>query len=300
MYYKGRVSEMAAKAKGKGKAKKVAPKKAVKKAFKPKKIIKAASKKAKAVKKAVTKKAKVVFKKTALKQIKKIARPMKAAVKKAARPKTDLPMVIPPKAPVISLEEKNRGKVRVENYRFKFEGNFHYPSLNSPIYDEHGKLVGVTNPRDITHVHMYGGEAIFFESLGKGKLIASRCDNPDCETKGSIYMPFRIHCPDCLAKNTPVDITEKANKTAKVYTFMICERSGAFNVLPKPIKFINIEFAGVVTILMSYLCKGTPKFGMRVVPIFNTKKPTCTILDMSWVPEGTKADELPENFTFSK
>jgi uncharacterized OB-fold protein len=200
----------------------------------------------------------------------------------------------------MSTEEKNRGKVRVENFRYKFEGNFHYPSPNSPIFDEHGKLMGVTNPRDMTHVHMYGGESIFFESLAKGRLIASRCDDPHCETKGSVYMPFRIHCPDCLSKNTPMDITDVANRTAKVYTFMICERSGAFNVLPKPIKFINIEFEGVVTILMSYLCIGTPKIGMRVVPIFNTKKPTFTILDMSWVPEGTKAKDLPKNFTFSK
>ena len=295
MYYKGRVIKMAAKAKGKGKAKKAmktAPKHVARSATLP--SIKVFGKKAKVVAKP-KKAARVVSKKSAFKQVKKAAKAIKFAVKKTSKPKA-----VAQKAPVISLDEKNRGKVRVENFRFKFEGNFHYASPNSPIYNEHGKLMGVTNPRDITHVHMYGGEAIFFESLGKGKLIASRCDNPDCETKGSIYMPFRIHCPDCLAKNTPVDITEKANKTAKVYTFMICERSGAFNVLPKPIKFINIEFAGVVTILMSYLCKGTPKFGMRVIPIFNTKKPTCTILDMSWVPEGTKADELPENFTFSK
>lgn len=195
-------------------------------------------------------------------------------------------------------EEKTRGKVRIINNRYKFDGRFHYISPNSPMRDESERLVGVTNPRDMTYVHTYGGEAIFFESLSKGRMIASRCDNDDCSAKGSVFMPFRIHCPDCLARATHVDITDIAKGTGKIYSFMICERSGAFNVLPKPIKFINIEFEGVCTILMSYLSVGTPEMGMRVVPIFNTKKPTFTILDLSWVPEGTKKRELPKNFTF--
>ena len=79
---------------------------------------------------------------------------------------------------------------------------------------------------------------------------------------------------------------------------MVCERSGAFNLLDKPIRFINIEFEGVDTILMSYLSLGDPEIGMKVVPIFKTKNPTYTILDLSWVPEGTSEEELPEGFSF--
>jgi hypothetical protein len=63
-------------------------------------------------------------------------------------------------------------------------------------------------------------------------------------------------------------------------------------------KFINIEFKGVVTILMSYLAIGEPKIGMRVVPIFRTVAPTYTITDLAWVPEKTPASALPEGFTF--
>jgi uncharacterized protein len=158
--------------------------------------------------------------------------------------------------------------------------------------------MGITNSRNLTHIHMYGGESIFFESLGKGKLIASRCDNSDCETTGTVYMPFRIHCPDCLARNTSVDITDTARKTAKVHTFMITERTGAFNTLPTPITFVNVEFEGVSTILMGYLAVGEPEFGMRVVPIFNTTDPTYTIMDMYWVPEGTSEAKLPEGYSF--
>ena len=194
--------------------------------------------------------------------------------------------------------KKETGKVRVKNGRYKLEGKFHHIEPNTPIFNEEGGLVGVTNPRDMTYIHTYGGEAIFFESLSKGKLMASRCDNPDCEAHCSIFIPFRIHCPDCLMRNTPVDITEKAKTTAKVHTFMITERTGAFNTLSKPVRFVNVEFEGVVTILMGSLAVGKPKIGMRVVPIFKTREPTYTIMDLFWVPKGTKEEELPEGYTF--
>ena len=196
--------------------------------------------------------------------------------------------------------EEEKGFVDIVNGRYKPKGVFHIIEKNQPIYNKDtGKLAGVTNPRDMTYIHSYGGEAIFFESLGKGKLMASRCDNEKCETKGSIYEPFRIYCPDCLRKNTVVDITEKAQKTARIHSFIITHRSGAFNVLPKPIKFINVEFdEEVVTILMSVLVVGEPEIGKRVVPIFRTKNPTYTIMDLMFVIEGISESELPDGFTF--
>ncbi len=199
----------------------------------------------------------------------------------------------------MSKEDKERGTVSVSKGAYKPKGRFHVIYPNTPIFNqETKKLAGVTNPRDMTYMHSYGGEAIFFESLGKGKLMATRCDNDKCETKGSIYEPFRIFCPDCLQKATPIDITDLARKTAKVHSFMITERTGAFNTLQKPIKFVNIEFDGVVTILMGNLALGEPKIGMQLTPIFKTKNPTYTILDLAWVPEGTPKSQLPEGYTF--
>jgi len=192
------------------------------------------------------------------------------------------------------------GQVYVKNGRYKLKGDFHHLTPNTPIRnaDEGWKLMGVTNPRDMTYIHAYGGEAPFFEGLGEGKLLGTRCDNDDCEFKGTVYQPFRIHCPDCLGRNSTVDMTENARNSARVHTFMVCERSGAFNILDKPIKFINIEFDGVSTILMSYLSAGDPEIGMKVVPIFRTTNPTYTILDLSWVPAGTGKEQLPEGFSF--
>jgi len=192
------------------------------------------------------------------------------------------------------------GSVVVKNGRYKIKGDFHRASPNIPIRnaDEGWRLMGVTNPRDITHIHTYGGEAPFFEGLAQGKIFGTRCANQDCEFPGTVYLPFRIHCADCLTKNEVVDLTEVCRKTAKIHSFMVCERSGAFNSLDKPIKFINVEFEGVDTILMSYLIKGEPKIGMRVIPIFRTLDPTYTIIDLAWVPEGTKAGDLPEGYSF--
>lgn len=192
------------------------------------------------------------------------------------------------------------GQVVVKDNKYKPKGNFHHLTPNTPIRDaDNGwKLLGITNPRDMTYMHSYGGEAIFFESLSKGKLLATRCNETGCDSHGTIYQPFRIHCPDCLSKNEVIDLTDIARKTATIHTFMVCERSGAFNLLDKPIKFINIEFEGVATILMSYLSLGDPEFGMKVVPIFKTSGPTFTILDLSWVPVGTIEEELPEGFSF--
>ncbi len=195
---------------------------------------------------------------------------------------------------------EEKGYVDIINGRYKPRGKFHIIEANQPIFNKDtGKLAGVTNPRDMTYIHSYGGEAPFFEGIGKGKLLATRCDNDKCDTKGSIHIPFRIYCPDCLRKATVVDITEKAKKTAKIHSFIITHRSGAFNTLPKPIKFINVEFdEEVVTILMSVLAVGDPEIGKRVVPIFNTKRPKYTITDLRFVVENTPESELPENFTY--
>jgi uncharacterized protein len=192
------------------------------------------------------------------------------------------------------------GQVSVKNGQYKIKGDFHHLELGQPIRiaDEGWRLIGITNPRQLTHMHSYGGEAPFFEGLSQGKLMATRCDNPKCETKGSIWQPLRTYCPDCLSKMTVIDMTDIAKKTAKIHTFMVCERSGAFNLLEKPIKFINVEFDSVCTILMSFLAVGDPKMGMKVVPIFKKQDPTFTILDLCFVPEGTKKDQLPRGFDF--
>lgn len=189
-------------------------------------------------------------------------------------------------------------KVWIEKSAYRIKGAFSTIEPNTPIRREDGTLCGVTNPRRIVHLHSYGGEAPFFAGIAEGRLLATRCDAKDCESKGTVHLPFRIHCPDCLRRMTIIDVTKKAQKTAKIHSYIVTSRTGAFNTLDIPIRFIDIEIDGIATIIKSYQLVGDPAIGLRVVPIFRTRKPTYTITDLAWVAEGAKKSELPKGFTF--
>jgi len=196
------------------------------------------------------------------------------------------------------------GTVTVEKGRYVPKGAFHQIEAGTPIHDESGTLCGVTKPRNMTYMHSYGGEAPFFQAVSeKARLLATRCDNPACAGKGTMYLPFRVYCPDCLAKMTVVDVTDVVNKVATIYTYIVTERSGAFNTLEKPIRFVDVAFPGTAfgTLLKGYMVgPGQPAIGKRVVPVFRTGAPAYNIQDLAWALEGTTADQLPKGFTFSR
>jgi uncharacterized OB-fold protein len=200
----------------------------------------------------------------------------------------------------VAEDKQSYATVTSEGLRYRPKGPFHRPEKNRPIRNAEGKLVGITNPRDMTYIHSYGAEAIYFDGLGKGMLLGTRCDNPACETKGSVFLPFRTFCPECLERMTPLDLADLARRTATVHSFIVTERTGAFNTLALPIRFVNVEFDGVCTILMSYMPVGQPAVGMRVVPIFKTEAPDYLVTDLAFVAEGTPESALPENFTFGE
>jgi len=76
----------------------------------------------------------------------------------------------------------------------------------------------------------------------------------------------------------------EAPKKGKVYTWSVVKYPGELFKLPAGTPLISVELDGVCTKLMSYLKDGTPKIGMPVKAVFNTKKPTNSILDLAWVP----------------
>jgi len=52
--------------------------------------------------------------------------------------------------------------------------------------------------------------------------------------------------------------------------------------------------------LMEYLSVGEPEIGMKVVPIFNTTKPSYTILDLSWIRKEPMNRKSPKDFQLDK
>ncbi len=145
----------------------------------------------------------------------------------------------------------------------------------------------VEKPRAPIHIHTYGGETPFFRGLTEGRLMGTRCINPQCDVAGKtgyVMLPPRVYCPDCLELMEWVDMTEVATKTAVVHTHISVARPGAFNRLPMPSQLISVEIEGVATILMSWMRKGTPEIGMKIKPWFNTRSPSFTILDLAWEP----------------
>jgi len=136
-------------------------------------------------------------------------------------------------------------------------------------------------PRSITHRHTYGKLSPFFKALKEGKLLATRCVNPECE-ENRLWLPPRADCPDC---NQPMEWEEMPPPVIGiVHTYAHVEYAGAGIELTTPYFQIDVELPGVCTIFKGYLAYGTAEIGMKVKACFRTENPTNTILDIYWIP----------------
>ena len=137
----------------------------------------------------------------------------------------------------------------------------------------------IENKKTWSHYHSYGGWGKFFQGLTQGKLLATKCVNPDCE-ENRMWLPPRCECPDCWHDMEWVE----APTTGKVFTFSTVTYPGELFRAGPGTPLISVEIEGVCTKLMSYMKEGTPEFGMPIKAVFNTESPTNTILDLAWVP----------------
>ena len=145
--------------------------------------------------------------------------------------------------------------------------------------DDHGMVVAF--PRTFTHKHTYGKLSPFFRGLTEGKLLATKCVNPECETN-ELWLPPRADCPDC---NQPMEWQEIPQPVVgAIYTYARVDYAGAGIELQTPYYQIDVELPGVCTIFKGYLVEGVAEIGMKVKAEFRTSDPTNTILDISWVP----------------
>ncbi len=136
-------------------------------------------------------------------------------------------------------------------------------------------------PRSITHVHTYGMLSPFFQGLGEGRLMATRCPNDKC-SENRLWIPPRAHCPDCHTEMIWEVLPNPVIGT--IYTFTEVVYAGTGIELSTPYWQVDVEIPGLATIPKSYLLYGKPYIGMKVKVEFRTKKPTHTVLDYYWVP----------------
>ena len=136
-------------------------------------------------------------------------------------------------------------------------------------------------PRSLVHRHTYGKLSPFFRALKEGRLLATRCTNPECQENG-LWLPPRADCPDC---NQPMKWEELPQPIiGKIHTYAFVVYAGNGIELETPYYQVDVELPGVCTIFKGYLAYGKPEIGMKVKACFRKEDPTNTILDMHWVP----------------
>ena len=143
------------------------------------------------------------------------------------------------------------------------------------------KAMVIEWPRSLTHKHTYGKLSPFFKALAEGRLLATRCDNSDCE-ENRLWLPPRADCPDCNQPMTWQELPQPIIGT--VHTFARVQYAGTGIELTTPYYQVDVELPGLCTIFKGYLEHGTAAIGMKVQAGFRTENPTNTILDIFWVP----------------
>ena len=133
-----------------------------------------------------------------------------------------------------------------------------------------------------THYHTYGLLTPYFEGLGKGKLMATRCVNAACPIgKGhsDLWLPPRADCPDC---HQPMKWEQVKDPRGYIYAYTQVKAGGTGLEIECPYYQIDVKIPGVGTIVKSYLLDRTPiKIGDKVRAGFRAgKSATHTSLDL--------------------
>jgi len=162
-----------------------------------------------------------------------------------------------------------------------YEGPLTTKFIGTPsvLSDQSDDFWVVEFPRSPMHYHTYGLLTPFFKGLTEGKLLATKCTNPDC-TENSVWLPPRADCPDCYARMEWMEVPS----VGKIYAYTMLDYAGIGIEMETPYWQVDVQIEGVDTVFKGYLKHGKPVTGMPVRAEFRTENPTHTILDICWVP----------------
>lgn len=129
--------------------------------------------------------------------------------------------------------------------------------------------------------YTYGvaGERFLREINDNRRLMGSFC--PQCK---KVFLPPSLYCEDCFAEMSEY---RPIAGTGTVHTFSVLHESLEETPLAKPIVAAFVQFDGITGGLLAPLEGVSPEkvqIGMKVNVSFNTKTPTKSILDLTWVP----------------
>lgn len=132
------------------------------------------------------------------------------------------------------------------------------------------------------HFHSYGMLTPYFDGLAEGRLMATRCVDPDCPISGGdgeMWLPPRADCPDC---HRPMEWQEVEDLDGTVYAYTLVKRGGTGLEIDCPYYQIDVRMQGVCTIVKSYLVDRQPiEIGTPVRARFRTgDQATHTCLDL--------------------
>ena len=137
----------------------------------------------------------------------------------------------------------------------------------------------IDSPYSIHYIHSYAEDSPFFLALAEGRLLGSRCTNPDC---GFVYATPRGHCMVC---GRPTEWKELPKK-GRVHSWTTCQFGSEAFLKETPYNLAMIEFEGAGSLLLVRLkdCVQSDLYvGMPVEARFSPT-PKYSITDVWFVP----------------
>ncbi len=117
---------------------------------------------------------------------------------------------------------------------------------------------------EIDYIHSYAQDSKFFTSLGKRKLMGTKCKNPDC---GCVYATPRMHCMECGSETEWIELP----KSGRIHSYTTCYFGSEAFLSQTPFHLIMVEFDGVDSLFLARLIGADTEdlyIGMPVVAKF--------------------------------
>ena len=134
-------------------------------------------------------------------------------------------------------------------------------------------------PYSIEYIHSYAQDSPFFLGLAHGKLMGSKCSNPEC---AFVFATPRGHCMYCGTPTTWLELPT----SGRIHSWTTCHFGSEAFLKETPYNLAMVEFDGAGSLLLVRLKECTESqiyVGMPVEARFDPK-PKYSITELWFVP----------------